>query len=330
MKTYWLIAFLTLFANATLIGKEPISVPLHPTLVFAESNGTRYQVIAADKDKPVVMIDGKRTSLPSETTLLTERAPGYAGMSATFRNEQFKGRQLTAGPKRMPDYLDEVTTEIIAAQDLSDCFLVIIHFEEEFLMSEEERAASRKKNAEIFSDRPVAKPKIRVQQIGNLKANEPSTVTFSSVLSLDTRSTNLPPEVQISFKTSMLYLLFSEGLEVKSPQSTASSAFLYHREKLIHSLLVQRWLKQNAKADQPLNPVLQIPPLLDATEGVPSGATATMTIAPDGTVTAVSLDREFPAAAATLVQTTLRAWLFLPKLKAGVPVESRVRVPLQF
>jgi len=330
MHRFWALVVATIIISATACFAGAATLPPHPTLIYAEYKGQKHLVIAADKDKPVILFERKRVSLPSDTPLSTERAPGYSGQSATLSNQRVIKSAIQRDRYNTTAAFEEKSAEISAAQDLRDCFLVIIHFEEEFLMSDEQRVQSRKKNAEIFHDRPVSRPQIHVQQISDLKATQPATVTFSSIITLDPRSTNLPGGVAVTFKTHILHLLFSEGEEVRTNQPEIAREYFYHREKLLHSLVLRRWLKQNEKTDQPLRPVLQIPPLLDSTEGVPKDATATLTVGSDGTVNDVSIDREFPTDVREILTTTLRAWLFLPKIKTGVPVVARVGVPLQF
>lgn len=314
----------------TLCPASEIVAPLHPTVVYAEYKDQKHVVVAAEKDKPIIVLNGARLTLPNDTPLFTERAPGYSGLKATFNNEISVLRAVRRDRYNTTGSFEEKTVEITAAQDLRDCFMVIIHFEEEFLMSDEERALSRKKNAEIFHDRPVAKPQIHVHQIPDLQASQVVTATFSSIISLDPRSTNLPGGVSVTFKTYFIHPLFSEGREVKTNLPEIAGRYFHHREKLQHRAVLAKWLKQNAKADQPLRPLLQIPPLFDSMEGLPTDATATLSVAPDGTVSEVSLDREFPEDAKKLLHNTLRAWLFMPRIQKGSPVAAKVKLPLRF
>lgn len=316
-----------LAAICPAVGRTP---PPHPTSVFAEYQGARHLVVAADKDKPVILMEGKRQSLPNDTPLLTERAPGYAGMAATFRNLKLSHGNLYSGSHRLTGFGENMTAEIVAAQDLTDCFLVLIHFEDEFLMTDAEREQSRKKNAEIFHSRPVGKPQIRVQQIADLKAEQPVQVSCSSIILLDSRFTNMSAGVEVKFKTFLLYPLFAGGREVRTNQPEKAAEYFHHREKILHSAVLRQWLKQNAGASQPLRPILQIPPLLESTAGLPTDATATLSIGADGSVSDVVLDREFPEAAEEILRNTLHAWLFLPRIQQGTPVASQVKLPLRF
>ncbi|MDP2137911.1 MAG: hypothetical protein Q8J74_08655 [Candidatus Didemnitutus sp.] len=315
---------------STLCPASEIVAPPHPTVVYAEYKDRKHVVVAAEKDKPIIVLDGTRLSLPKDTPLFTERAPGYSALEATFSNERSVRSTVRRDRYNVLGSFEERTVEITAAQDLRDCFMVIIHFEEEFLMSDEERVLSRKRNAEIFHDRPVAKPQIHVHQIEDLKAAQVVTTIFSSVISLDPRSTNLPGGVDVTYKTHFIHPLFSEGREVKTNLPEIVGTYFHHREKLLHRAVLANWLKQNAKADQPLRPLLQIPPLIDSLEGMPADATATLSIATDGTVSEVNFDREFPEEAKAILQNTLRAWLFLPRIQQGSPVAAKVKLPLRF
>ena len=59
-------------------------------------------------------------------------------------------------------------------------------------------------------------------------------------------------------------------------------------------------------------------------------STIDLTVAADGTVQQVSLNRAFPGEVAEKIQRTLSSWLFLPRINEGVPVPSHVQVPLRF
>jgi hypothetical protein len=329
MNLRTLVAAVTMAMAATSQAAER-NLPPHPTLVYAEYKGERHLVVAAEKDKPVIISEGRRVSLPSDTPLITERAPGYSGMAATFKNIQLSHGNLYSGSQRLTGFGEKMTAKIVANQNLTDCFLVLIHFEDEFLMTDAEREISRKKNAEIFHSRPVGKPQIRVQQIENLKADQPVQVTCSSIILLDARFTNLPYSVDVKFQTFLLYPLFSGGQEVKTNQPAISAEYFHHREKMLHSAVLRQWLKQNAKASQPLRPVLQIPPIFESTAGLPTDASATLSVGADGAVSDVTFDREFPSAAEAVLRSALHAWLFLPKIQEGSPVPSRVKLPLRF
>ena len=102
------------------------------------------------------------------------------------------------------------------------------------------------------------------------------------------------------------------------------------REQVIHAASVKRWVEKNRSASQPVQPLLQIPPLLASTADIPHEVTATLTISPAGTVSDVELSRRLPDPADETVRTTLNAWLFLPKIQDGVATTARVTVPLNF
>jgi outer membrane biosynthesis protein TonB len=64
---------------------------------------------------------------------------------------------------------------------------------------------------------------------------------------------------------------------------------------------------------------------------MPEGAvTVQLAITPEGLVDDVSLSEPYAPAVAKALQEALGGWLFLPRLKAGEPVRSTVRMPLKF
>jgi hypothetical protein len=119
-------------------------------------------------------------------------------------------------------------------------------------------------------------------------------------------------------------------VEIGAHPAPEVAAFYHDRERAAQLLAVAAWRKGNAGQSRPAQPFLQIPPLFDGTVPLPQSSDVTLQIDAEGKVTDVLLPPSFPAAAADTLDTTLRAWLFLPALKQGAPVPSRVRLPLNF
>jgi len=308
---------------------DKFKLPAHPTLLFAEYGKQRLPVVAASKNLPVVVIGGKREILKETTPLLTQRAATYGPASAEMSGGITHDEWLQLPPSRS-DGLGgatrsatqfDLTLTFTAAQDLEDCYLVLIGFDVESLLDAETPDSST----------------ISVREIGSLKAGEPKTLNFTARVIFPLKFANGDPwKKQIGagqFKFTVMPLvwqLFSGGVQVKTKVSEYAPLFFYHRERMAHHAAVKAWRQENRKGNQPVRPVLQIPPLLESTAGFPAEATATLSIAADGTVTQVVLDQAFPDPAKEVLTTTLGAWLFLPAIKNGVAVPVRIRVPLEF
>lgn len=301
------------FFLAALAGGAMESPP-HPTQLLAEYRGAKHPVVAVEKEDPVIILDGRRKPLRGNIPLSTERLPRFAGSKAAITSVRIEGVQVVsamsdfsaaeaaASPRGTLGGFVEFTGTITATQDLADCYLALFAIDEDFMRG--------------ISDRPNAQ--IRVRQLPDLRAGKAAPVKFSTT-----------PFLQRG-KVQVFALLFAGGDEVSTDQTAAAAQYFLRREQVIHSAMVKRWLEENRGANRPVQPVLQIPPLFASTDGFPSGISATLTVGPDGTVSAVVLSGQLPVPAEKALLDTLHAWLFLPKIQAGVATATRVTVPLTF
>jgi len=298
----------------TLLSATPETPPLHPTLLLAEYRGTTHQVVAVEKEEPVILLDGRRKTLRGNIPLSTERLPRYAGPRAAITSVKIEGVQVVTAMSEMAaaeaaisprgtlgGYV-EFTGTITAAQDLSDCYLALFAIDDDFM-----RGIAGQPNAQI-----------RVRQLPDLRAGQAAPVKFSTT-----------PFLQKG-KVQVFALLFAGGDEVATDQTAVAARYFLRREQVIHAATVKHWLEENHRGSRPVQPVLQIPPLLASTEGFPPDATAELTVAADGTVLDVTLNRTFAPAAEASIRRALCAWLFLPKIQDGIPGPAHVKVPLRF
>lgn len=301
------------------------ALPPHPTVLTAEYHRKNLPVVAAEKDCPVVMVDGVRKVLANTTPLTTERAARYLPAKARLNGGIIKQYTVEIDKVDAPHGFLVPTEErvdvelwLTAEQYLADCFVMYVAYEE------------NPPDSVDLADRNYAV--IGVQEVGMLKAGEPKKISYNSRAKFPPRFTDMRQAVLNPQFTKMRYfwLLFSGGGEIQTRPSPVVAEFFHRRESLMHSLARTAWLRKNAGKDQPVKPMMMIPPLLENTEGLPHNASATLTIASDGTVSEVTLDQSIPFDATKVITTTLRAWLFMPAIKNGQPTPAKVRVPLQF
>jgi TonB family protein len=302
------------FVLAAVISVAQKSAPLHPTLLLAEYKGAMHKVVAVEKEEPVILVDGHKKTLRGNIPLSTERLAGYCGTQASITAIGISGVQVVSAmsdfgaeeaatkPRGTLGGFVEFAATITAAQNLADCYLALIAVDDSFM--------------DGTTDRPNSQ--IRIRQITDLRAGEATAVEFSTSPFL------------VNGKARIFALLFSDGEEVSIPQTEAARQYFQRREQVIHAASVKRWVEKNRSASQPVQPLLQIPPLLASTADIPHEVTATLTISPAGTVSDVELSRRLPDPADETLRTTLKAWLFLPKIQDGVATTARVTVPLNF
>jgi len=308
--------FAVLSTNLPGLYAQWSALPAHPTLLYAEYKGAQLPVVAASGEKPVVIIDGKRRALPSTTPLRAERAARYQPADVAFDVKILKRTHVSLrdmGGQELSAEEFKLSVTATANKEVPDCFLVMLCY-----------------NADALTDPslPVSSS-LRVRELGTLHPGTPTHLEFETRIVFPLRYADKPramgPEY-ILMET--LWQVFSQGAEVRPDVSDKVAAFYYHREKSAQQIALAAWRRENANGNRPVQPLLQIPPLLEFPVATPTAVTATLSIAADGSVSHVSLDGNLPEQVQTLLSRTLGAWLFLPAIKDGVPIPTRVRIPL--
>lgn len=297
--------------------------PPHPSLLYAEVKGERHPVIGAEQDRPVIERDGRRRRLPSGTPLVTERAARYAPVSAEvtgptitnlrkvlFRPVLSKSAGVSSDTRWGEEF--DVELSVLSRDAISDCYLVAVSFDRDSLEDPGTVAASQ----------------ISIHEVGDLQPGQPRVVRFRGQLFFPPRPSSpsapdTPDDRMVTFCQ-----LFTRGQEVRTNVPPIAPRFYHQRECALHRTAVAAWCRQGRAETRPVQPFLQIPPLLPSTDGIPPGASVGLTIGADGQVDTVELDPGIAADTADLLATTFRSWLFLPRLKDGTAVASRVTFPL--
>lgn len=294
--------------------------PLHPTLLSAEYQKTSYPVIAAEKDRPAVVVAGARKVLGATAPLETARAARYHPVRArlapqVLERTRFGLADLSGQQIQAQDI--KVAVDITAEANVADAYLLVI--------SEDLLLASSAKGA--VSNPPT----LRLQAVGTLHADETQQVEMTlRVVSPQRFAGRAQGPAGDGSERVLYWQLFSEGVELQTNLSGEVSAFHRRREEQALKVAVAAWLKENARRDRSLQPFLQIPPLLASKDGLPSSVVATLAVGPDGLVSSVEFDSVLALESRAALQTALGGWLFLPAVKAGQPVGTTIRVPLKF
>jgi len=286
--------------------------PLHPTSLRVDYQGQFHDVIAVEKESPVIALGDGRKRLTGKAQFTTERVSRYAGPTANLTGMKMTGVQVvnamsdfeaeSSAPAATIGGFIEFDGTVTADQDLADCYLVFVAYDRAFLTDH-----SANPNAQI-----------RVRHIPNLVKGVPTKIKFSTSPFLTRTPMNL------------FGLLFSAGQEVRTNPGTAVGAYFQRREQVVHASKLAAWLRENPHLTQAAKPVMQVPPLFASAADLPTETSATLTVGPDGLVSSVNLSGELPEATRAILLSTLGAWLFLPRITAGLPVASHVIVPLRF
>ncbi len=322
--------------------------PPHPMLLLAKYRGYRLPVVAVEKNQPVVLLDGRRKTLSDSTPLVTQLAEDYHPAQVTFTgNIDIGKRSWETPPSRglyVPDstelreYIGTLSLE--SATDVPDAYVLLTLFDSG---AADDPAGSDFCKSELI-------------EVGALRAHERREVPLRMLVHMPLRYSNGDPSKKPGIEldqTIVFWQLFSQGVEIHTHdlsdielrlgrsvftkeglkttlEITGIGQFIYLRERVEHADAVEAWLKQNRKSNQPAQPYGLTPLQAGTAENLPKEASAILSLSAEGKVTQVVLEQAFPEEAARNITRFLKLWLFLPAIKNGSAVATRIRVPLAF
>ena len=303
-----LLLFALLELQATALAVHP-----HPTVLLTDAGPSPLPVVRVVQTDPVVVIEGKERRIRQRPTYFAERAPYFAEGAVTFASISLNGHAL----KYVQRYDDEpsASTPVVGggyyfearvtpAIDLKGGFIAVVLFQRAFLLG--------------ATDKPQAT--ILVQSLPDLPAHKETTVRFRE--KIDQR-----PGGDTYFP-----LIFAAGgQEVRSNVSDLSARYFRRVEEVRLATVLADYRVKFPTADRPAEPVLRIQPLLPTGVAVPTEPVLTVvSIDATGQVSDVQIPELVSPQLTAALRDALGGWLFLPRLKAGEPVGTRLQVPLRF
>ena len=291
--------------------------PDHPTMIVAEYKGETLPIVAAYQMDPEVEYKGELRRLPTDrATFQPRRAAAFAPGSVEITDQHANARKLgivyhfANGGEAKGDTLDEHSDyEAILHPTASyrNCYIAVMFVDKDFMSG----LGNSPSSIVLF------------KHINDLVAGKPEKVqtTFGYI----------EPE---KFKKLVFFtLVFSGGMEIKSSSSAYSAAFFRRVELTEHEQILTNYKTKNLGKDHPLTPYLRIQP--EIPEGIdwktfPSTVNASFMVDENGTVYSVQIETKIPHEAEVAIRRALRGWLFLPKLKQGVPTRTMANIPLHF
>jgi hypothetical protein len=162
---------------------------------------------------------------------------------------------------------------------------------------------------------------IIIHDLPNLPEGKETLVTFSAPLAGNTGG-----------DTRYFPLIFANGgAEVRSNLWKQSARHFTLLERRKQSLAMTDYCTRFRDSDHAATPFVLVQPLLPAGMEPPSSpVVATLEISAAGRVISARLEPNGPTPFNQTLADTVADWLFLPRLKAGQPVSSRVQIPLKF
>ncbi len=293
--------------------KEKIAPLPFPAAIIATVNAQPARVVSVIFGNPCAEIDKQVKPLPPASRLMLLRgasfAPGFVAVTdqqanSTWSQEETPKTKDAAAATQIVSGSSLYTANLKADVAYGECYVVLLKFDRRFL------------------DGTAAAPEFRFEfhDVGPLKAGVAKPVTIPMNLPAgDLRNIAYVP------------LVFCGGVEIHTNLDNFTGVLLRKAEEAGHALLVNNYVARNVGADEPLKPYAMPSPVFPAgldTTKLPKTIDASFEVTAGGVVRNPVLKEKVPPAAAQAIERALSEWLFLPRMKAGHALQTKVEIPI--
>ena len=285
----------------------------HPTVLLVRENGVLFPVVNVRGSDPIIIANGKETGISGRSPLYAERAPLYAEGAADLKNVVVNGSALKAvvsdgdNPETSGGLLGGTSyfeASLTTATELRGAFIAIVVFDTAFLQGRTEHSAAQ----------------IEVHDVPTVRGGTESKIRFSA------------PLFGNGSRGSFVPLLFAEGgAEIRTSYSALVAQY-FRRVELVRlrRATIDYRTKFLGQDHEPVPFIRVNPMILPGLASPQSDIVATLMIDEGGAVTEVQFLPNETNELNRALANALGRWLFLPKLKAGEPIPSRVVLPFRF
>ncbi len=287
-----------------LLYSKVSAVAPHPTLVTAQYKDMLLPVIKVKKLTPIVIVKGKEKKLKFNRFYIPQRTDGFSDGYIeihSMKNAIRHGANRSSGTSHGGVvYFDAVIT---SQRTMSGGYALL--------------AASNVKSR--ADDATFINTSFIARELPKLTAGQETTFSFAA--NLENADTS-PMDFFVQF-------FDSNGREILTNKVEKAWKYYALLEKVQHHEALEKYLLMSVGKDLQAFPVVHPKPVFPEGTVVPEDATAIMTISPEGYADGV-ITRGLSDALNEAAIQALEGWLFMPQLKAGKPVASRVQVPIVF
>jgi hypothetical protein len=296
-----------------LLALRGLAFAPHPTVLTVKYQEQLLPVVKVRGASPIVVVNGQEVSLPENSIYALQPAPGFgAGYVEAPKGDlggAIKKSFLTANSGPHPS-MGMFETSLVSKKGLAGGFIVVVGYSRlaPFISPLLNNQAEGKGSA------------IMVHELPDLPVGQAVSVKFTA-------------SGRKFFDEGMFFVQIfdGDGREVVTNGIENAWGYLSLRELFQCFTMQQRYLAKYNGADHDASPFVMPKPLFKEEAVLPKGeASALLTISDTGQVTKVDIHGVDDADARKSIESALEGWLFMPKLKAGKPVESKINVPLQF
>ncbi len=290
----------------------------HPSVLTVKFHDQMLPVVKVIGTDPVVLVDGAEKRIRTEPTYLVQRADHFLPGYVTARHVQFGGTELKVAAAQDAALTDNNATptgrrfgvsyfegRLTAQQAITGGFVVIVVY------SPTGMAAGPSDEGQT---------QVIVHELPDLPAGQEVEVKISAAL----------PDGQAN-QTYFFQVFDGHGREVVTSASDLAWKYYALRDRLKLAGVRAQYLEKFHGADHAAVPAVMARPVFSQGAKPPHGeASAVISVSADGVVTNVDVRGVDDPAARADIANALGGWLFLPQLKGGVPVGTKLQVPLEF
>lgn len=284
---------------------------------MADYGGNSYPVTAVAGEVPEIEVESKRVRLHASQTYQPRLAAGYGRGFIQFNKQQSSTLVTTRSYRLRGSSGDSVVPggtltssgsyecTLFSSEAHSSCYLAVVFFREDSQGLPDSRSI-----ALAFGD------------IGDLAAERETPVKIDCAYAV-------PGGGQYY----CLPLIFSKGIEIRSDQSEIEAQFFHQQDMVTHAELLAQYRLKYPNADRPAAAYLRFPPLLP--EGIdphslPATIDAKFSVVETGEVDSLEITPTLDPRVDQAIRRAINGWLFLPRLKKGIPMRTLIDVPLSF
>jgi hypothetical protein len=300
------------------------AVAPYPSVLTVKYNDQMLPVVHVHATDPVVLVDGKEKAVRSEPAYLMQGANGFAdnyvasppgSLGGPFRIH-FLGSG--GGPYTSMTYIEVPLT---ARKTIKRGFAVVVVYADlEKTKDMREKALGLPDKSPALADVFYTGTVIIVHELPELPAGKAVKVKFTAGGSVALLSTDY-----------FVQIFDDEGREVRTADVEYAWRFYALRARARLTQAVAKYLEKFKGADHDAVPAMKPKPIFPADAVMPTGQVlVTLTVESDGSVSAVEADAVKDDGVRQSLTNALGGWLFLPRLKGGVPVATKVSFPLKF
>ena len=283
-----------------------------PSVLTVRYNGEMLPVVRVSGTEPYVLVAGKERLVRSTPVYAVEDAKGFSddfvqaprgALGGPLHMEMLGDHDSAYVPFGSLSGSTTFQVTLTATKTVKRGFAAVVFY-----------------STGVSSRHPcyVSAPEILVHEIPALPAGQAVKIKFSA---------GVLPDADVYF----IQLFDETGREMLTSGIDHAWQFYAARNRARLDEAVEKYLEKFKGANHDAVPALTPGPIFKPTAVLPTGEiTVVLTVEADGTVSAVDAGMVADDSARGSLTEALGGWLFLPKLKAGQPVSTYVRVPLQF